>query len=307
MMARITKIFLLLQFGIAAVIYIFIFKYFSHNTFIALFSAFSCILLLRLVITANSFFIARHYRSALPHARRLRWRQAYRLFLAEFRASVTSSSWTMPFHRVKKCVVQEPAALPVLLIHGYGANSGYWRAMSKALQQADILHHGIDLEPVFGNIDHYTPAVHHAIETLCQETGKEKIVIVAHSMGGLVARAYLRAHSDMRIAKLITLGTPHNGTGWANLGLGKNSAQMRWDNGISSQWLQELAAAETAHTRTLIVSIYSHHDNIVTPQTSAHLSGAHNIALYGIGHVSLACDKSVQTTVIDEIRSTSSQ
>jgi hypothetical protein len=52
----------------------------------------------------------------------------------------------------------------------------------------------------------------------------------------------------------------------------------------------------------LFVSIYSHHDNIIAPQTSSRLPGATNIELCGIGHVALAPHPAVQARVIDEIR-----
>ena len=41
-----------------------------------------------------------------------------------------SSSWSMPFCSFNQRVSMQPRGLPVLLIHGYGCNSGYWHAMS---------------------------------------------------------------------------------------------------------------------------------------------------------------------------------
>lgn len=43
-------------------------------------------------------------------------------------------------------------------------------------------------------------------------TGSEKVDIIAHSMGGLVSRAYMNIDMDFSINKLITLGTPHSGS-----------------------------------------------------------------------------------------------
>jgi parallel beta-helix repeat protein len=46
---------------------------------------------------------------------------------------------------------------------------------------------------------------------------KKKIVILAHSMGGLVSRSFLQEHGgNERIIKLITLATPHHGSPGAN-------------------------------------------------------------------------------------------
>ncbi|MGC4244109.1 MAG: lipase, partial [Herbaspirillum sp.] len=62
-----------------------------------------------------------------------------------------------------------------------------------------------------------------------------------------------------------------------------------------------LAATEEADALGHIVSIYSHHDNIVSPQTSAHLEGAWNIPVIGIGHVALALEPSIHKMVIELI------
>jgi triacylglycerol esterase/lipase EstA (alpha/beta hydrolase family) len=113
-------------------------------------------------------------------------------------------------------------------------------------------------------------------------------------MGGLAARAWMRACPGTRVARLVTLGTPHHGTVLANLGLGANAVQMRRD----SPWLQALEAAETGDQRARIVSIYTHHDNIVAPQDSSELAGARNVAFGGVGHVALGSNPGVLAEVL---------
>ena len=65
----------------------------------------------------------------------------------------------------------------------------------------------------------------------------------------------------------------------------------------------QLAAGEDAATRALITSIYTHHDNIVSPQTSSILAGAHNIAMGGVGHVAMGRNRRVLAQVMREIAS----
>ncbi|GAB3544597.1 hypothetical protein GCM10027343_19970 [Noviherbaspirillum agri] len=259
-----------------------------------------------MIITFNNFVLARRYRSELPLHYRIGWWQACRLFLTEFKATMTSSSLTMPFHAFSRNVPHDPEGLPVLLIHGYGCNSGYWHSMSKALVRAKIAHYAVNMEPVIGGIDEYVPIIHETVERICNETGHDKVILVGHSMGGLVARAYLRVHGNKRIAKVITLGTPHHGTGLAHFGVGLNTQQMRWtateQEGIASDWLRDLAAGEGPDTYRLFVSIYSHHDNIISPQRSSHLAGAKNIEFHAIGHVALGLDPVIHAQVIREIR-----
>ncbi|OGB23036.1 MAG: lipase [Burkholderiales bacterium RIFCSPLOWO2_02_FULL_57_36] len=309
MVARFSFILLVLQLlAVAAIVGFGIYAWKGDNLVLVLVLGISAVLMVRLLITANNFFITWLYRSETPEALRITWPQACRLFLGELGATMFSSSWTMAFHRFSKRAMKRPVGLPVLLIHGYGCNSGYWHPMSKALTKARIAHYAIDLEPVLHDIDGYVPLIHRAVETVCAETGHEKIVMVAHSMGGLAARAYLRDHGSRHIAKVITLGSPHQGTGLANFGAGLNSRQMRWTGnaktGTPSEWLRTLAETENDAIRALFVSIYSHHDNIVSPQTSSHLQGATNIEFNGIGHVALGFHPAIQKCVIEEVLST---
>jgi hypothetical protein len=68
-----------------------------------------------------------------------------------------------------------------------------------------------------------------------------------------------------------------------------------------SPWLRELAASEDEATRALITSIYTHHDNIVAPQTSSLLPGARNIEFGGIGHVAMGSNPRILAEVMREI------
>jgi len=309
MIIRITRILLLIQAIFALAIGMLMIRLWHvESPFSAAAIGILCVLAFRIAITANNFHLASRFRSALPDDCKLNWLQSGRLVFQEFCATMWSSSWSMPFQAFDKHVAAHRVGLPVLLVHGYGCNSGYWKSMSKALARTGITHYAINLEPVFASIDDYAVIVHRAVEALCAETGHDKVVIVAHSMGGLATRAYLRDHGSARIAKAITLGTPHHGTALARHAVGLNTDQMRWiadgSNGTPSKWLQQLSQGEDAATRALIVSIWSHHDNIISPQNSSHLSGARNIELHGIGHVALAMHPKVQKIVIDEILQT---
>lgn len=312
MITRITRLLLLFQFLVVAGIFFLLTGAFKvESTALALVFSVGTVFLLRVLITCNNFLLAWRYRSETPENYRIGWWQGIRVFVSEFKATMVSSSWTMAFHAFSRRVAKNPEGFPVLLIHGYGCNSGYWHSMSKALAKANITHYAIDMIPIIGGIDEYVPMIHQAVQRICAETGHEQVVLVGHSMGGLAARAYLRAHGASRIAKVITIGTPHHGTGLAHFGVGLNTQQMRWtvteQEGLCSEWLRELAASESPAIYQRIVSIYSHHDNIISPQISSHLEGAKNIELHAIGHVALGLDPVVQALVIREIRSASAQ
>lgn len=269
----------------------------------ALLLALLALLLLRALIALRNFAHSRPWRAAAPH--RLSRRALCRLFAEEFGASLLASSWSMAWRRVGLRVFDDAQAPPVLLLHGYFCNSGYWSALAAALTRARITHAGLDLEPPGAAIDAYVPQVRAAVRRLCAASGRHQVVIVAHSMGGLVARAYLRADGAAQVARLVTLGTPHHGTWLAHLAPGPGARQMRCagpgPHAGPGAWLAALAAAEDAPRRALVTSIFSWHDNIVVPQGSAWLPGARNLGLPAAGHVALGRDRRALRRVLAEI------
>jgi pimeloyl-ACP methyl ester carboxylesterase len=307
MVTRVTRVLLAIQLLAAAGIYLLLTQCAGIGSdLLAAALAIASVLVVRIAITANNFGLSWIYRSETPPEHRLEPLAAIRLFLLEYCASMISSSWTMGFSTFRDRPGNAGTA-PVLLVHGYGCNSGYWHFMSRALSRAGIGHYAIDLEPMLAGIDQFVPALHARIEEICWQTGHEQLVIVAHSMGGLVARAYLRDHGAQRVLRVVTLGTPHRGTGLARFGAGQNVREMLWtgsaENGRCSDWLDSLARREDLALRPLFVSIFSHQDNIVSPQLSSHLPGARNIAFNGIGHVALGLHPRVQQEVIAAILS----
>ena len=304
------RLLLLAQAGAALAIAACAWRWFGFSAPAAVLLGAGLVALVRLLINANNFFLSSRSASATPAEFRLNAGAGLRMFGEEFAASMLQSSWSMPRAAPRQVVYREstcppaPPAPPVLMLHGYGCNCGYWSALTPLLDAALISHATLDLEPVTGDIDGYVPAVQRACESLCAATGAPTVTIVAHSMGGLVARAWMRAHGVAHVARVITLGTPHHGTSLAGFGVGRNAAQMRrgrTGDGLANPWLDGLAALETTRARSLIISIYSHHDNIVSPQTSSFLEGARNIAFGGVGHVALGRNRRVLARVMQEI------
>ena len=301
---RMLQVLLLVQALAAGAICYALLRYMHVGAGPALALGVGAVLLVRLLITANNFVLSARFSSATPEAFRLGLLGRLRLFGEEFMATLLHSSWFMARAKAGQRIYQDAAAPPVLLLHGYGCNSGYWTHLRRRLDAAHISHASLDLEPVTGDIEDYVPLVQRAAEALCADTGAAKLVVVAHSMGGLVARAWMRAHGSARVARVITLGTPHHGTSLANFGVGRNAAQMRRSAAAGapeSAWLRALAASESGATRALLTSIYTHHDNIIAPQTSSVLPGARNIEFGGIGHVALGRNPRILKQVMDEI------
>jgi triacylglycerol esterase/lipase EstA (alpha/beta hydrolase family) len=260
---------------------------------VALLLAVIVVLLVRMAIAANNFRMAAR---PLPEAAQLGWWERLRLFFHEYASTMLATSWHMLRHRPRLHLAAAPRGYPVLLVHGYGANGGFWAQLAALLEAQGFSHATVDLEPVFGDIEAYAPQLEQAVQALLQASGSAKVVIVAHSMGGLVARAWLRRFGADRVARIITLATPHHGTDLAHMGPGHNARQMRRD----AEWLARLDAADREQ-RSLFTSIYSWHDNIIAPQDSCHLPGARNIALAGIGHVAMGRHPAVAKHILAEM------
>ena len=260
---------------------------------VALLLAVIVVLLVRMAIAANNFRMAAR---PLPEHAQLGWRQRGRLFLREYLSTMLATSWHMLRHRPRLHLAGKPRGFPVLLVHGYGANGGFWAHLAAQLEAQGFSHATVDLEPVFGDIDDYALQLEQAVQALLAASGSAKVVIVAHSMGGLAARAWLRRFGAAHVARIITLGTPHHGTDLAHMGPGHNARQMR----RGAEWLAQLDADDRAQ-RSLFTSIYSYHDNIIAPQDSCHLPGARNIALPGIGHVAMGRDPDIAKHILAEM------
>ena len=173
----------------------------------------------------------------------------------------------------------------VLLVHGFLCNRGFWNQWMPRLRAQSTPYAAITLEPTFGSIDDYPAIIEAAMVKLEACTGKPPI-LVAHSMGGLAIRAWAaqKPGNIERVHSVLALGSPHYGTYLAKLAFTPNGQQMR----RHSQWLKKLASTENHQTGQKFTCYFSASDNIVSPPSSACLSGAQYIDCTGAGHVTLA-------------------
>lgn len=199
----------------------------------------------------------------------------------------------------------------IVFIHGFVCNRGIWNPWMSDLISRDIPFMAINLEPVFGSIDAYAPLIERAVEAMTRNTGQPPLLI-CHSMGGLAARAWVRSHPDGldRISHIVTIGTPHHGTGIVQHRIfAVNATQMQKD----SPWIVTLAADEAAQMASnqlpattgkpqdseirnpyaKFTCYYSNCDNIVFPASTATLMGADNRFVPGLAHLQMAFDASV--------------
>ncbi len=234
---------------------------------------------------------------------RARLRHLLPVMVKEVATAARVFCWRQPFRWAQYpdyAPESDSQRIGVVLIHGYLCNRGLWTPWLQRLHGLGTPHVALNLEPIFGSIDDYAPIIDRAVEDLRALTGRAP-VIVAHSMGGLAVRAWLRwrltksavaetgtSRGSMNQAPasyVITLGTPHHGTWLARLGTTRNAREMRQH----SRWLAALQRDEASIAASLppIISFYGDSDNIVFPVTSAALECAENHRLRRCAHLML--------------------
>ena len=179
--------------------------------------------------------------------------------------------WRQPFRSRAEPDFTPPAAYGrrgVVLVHGFVCNRALWNPWMTRLRAERIPFIAVNLEPVFGSIDRYAAIVDDAVRRLEATTGTAP-VLVAHSMGGLAARAWMAASGgEDRVHRVVTIGTPHHGTWLARFGQTLNGREMR----IGSDWLAHLTRQEPPRRYAKFTCYYSHCDNIVFPAGTATLA-----------------------------------
>lgn len=220
-----------------------------------------------------------------------------RFFLAEYTALLAAPR--MIFYAL---VAPDPppasASCPVLLLHGIGCNAGVWSEMRAFLARQRVAPvYAMSYGPPFIPIPATAPQIAAKIAQIERDTGASQVVIVAHSMGGLVARSYVRAYGSAHVRRLVTIGTPYAGSMHAWLMTGASLADMR----PGSAYLATLREPTPEEKAVPTVSIWSWHDTMVTPQDSSRLPYGVNVVLAKIAHNALIGDSRVQRQVAEEI------
>jgi triacylglycerol esterase/lipase EstA (alpha/beta hydrolase family) len=229
--------------------------------------------------------------------------QLLRAWTLEVMAAPRVFLWRQPF-RWRSESDHLPAAARgrrgILFVHGFFCNRGLWNPWLRRLRQRDIPFVAVSLEPIFASIDDYRQTIATAVAQLQEVTGVAP-VIVAHSMGGLAARAWIAGEPEAPLHRLVTIASPHAGTRLGTHGRGANIRQMR----LGSDWLARLAASESPASRARFTCFWSHCDNIVFPTRSATLGGADNRHLAVTPHVQMVDHPEVFDEVLRIVASAS--
>jgi triacylglycerol esterase/lipase EstA (alpha/beta hydrolase family) len=235
------------------------------------------------------FTCAWFFRARRPREVRIGPRGTLRLLWREYKALAFAAP-RMMFYRL---LVRDPAParvdLPVVLLHGVLCNAGVWTGMVRYLKRCGVTGiFSLSYGPPLASIEHFADQLHDKIESIVRTTESRVVMVVAHSMGGLVVRAYARKYGIARLASVMTIGSPHHGSMHAWLLFGTSLAQLRPGN----PWLTELNRTRIDPSLRFL-SLWSWHDSMVAPQTSSEFPGAIDVAIVGVGHNALLADPEV--------------
>ncbi len=196
----------------------------------------------------------------------------------------------------------EAAGTPILLVHGMVDNRSIFTLLRRGLMRRGFGRvHTINYSPLTGDVRAAAQRLAEEVEAITAETGYERLHVVGHSLGGLIARYYVqRLGGDERVHTLVTLGTPHGGTLPAYLLPATLCRQLR----PGSDLLDELDAPATG-CRTRFVAYWSDLDQMLVPKRNARITHpdlmVRNELVRRVGHMSLPIDPRVVHGICTEL------
>lgn len=172
---------------------------------------------------------------------------------------------------------------PVVLLPGFTENAGALWWFARKLARRGFRPFLIDFPSTFHRLETNVAFLGMRLRQLRAATGYDRVAIVAHSMGGVIARAHMLSDPDHGVLTLVALASPFRGTHMARLGaafrLGRSSLDMCPNSEFACRF------PPTASTSAPIHSIVGCQENIVSPMWSCVLPGCDTYVLsLPVGH-----------------------
>jgi triacylglycerol esterase/lipase EstA (alpha/beta hydrolase family) len=162
-------------------------------------------------------------------------------------------------------------APPIILVHGLYHNPSAWTLYRRWLTAA-----GFSNIYLFGysswNQDFFdlVKRLEELIVRVKERLPDRPPILIGHSLGGLLARACVQSTGEsFHLSGVITLGTPHQGSKLAALGVGKLAKSLIYRGPL----IKELDQG-APRTNTPCVALYSPVDNMVLPNHSLQIAMA---------------------------------
>lgn len=188
----------------------------------------------------------------------------------------------------------DAAGTPIVLVHGILDNRSVFTVFRRVLRRRGFTTlHAVNYSLFTGDVRSAARELRAHIAQVRERTGAEKVHVVGHSLGGVIARYYVqRMGGDAVVDTLVTLGSPHSGTLMAYLMPTPLAAQLRPGSDLMSE-LDEPAPG----CRTRFLVVWSRMDEMIVPQRNARLAHPdlhhEHYERSDVGHLSLPIDSRV--------------
>ena len=213
-----------------------------------------------------------------------------------------------------------PGREVVVLLHGFFQTRNVWEVMEDRLRHDgySVLSFNLcghlwkfNTQPV----DRIAKRLADKLEGLAEQHGFQRIHIVGHSKGGLIARRYVQHYGgDRRVKSLTTLGTPHHGTPTAALGFalfGVAALGMSARDLLPGSRVVRAIGTDSFPPHIPLTSVFSRED-LVCPYWASRLrprpgeeTHMENVEVRGKGHSELTWDAGVYRIVRERIEAAS--
>ena len=192
---------------------------------------------------------------------------------------------------------------PILFVHGWSESASAWNTMIANFEKDGYAKSELSAYSYNTSTSNKTTAeteVKKQVEALKKATGATKVDIVAHSMGSLNTRWYIKfvAGGEANVDDWVSLGGPNHGTEFANWCFSTACVEMR----VNSKFLGELNAGDETPGAVNYGTWWSPCDEIINPDSSVPLSGATNTQTACISHAALRTDTTVYTQVREFVK-----
>jgi triacylglycerol lipase len=190
---------------------------------------------------------------------------------------------------------------PILFVHGYVESASVWNTMIGRFEKDGYAKSSLSAYSYNTSQSNKVDAeeVKTKVEALLKTTGASKVDIIAHSMGSLNTRWYIKfLGGESKVDDWVSLGGPNHGTEFANFCASTSCVEMR----IGSKFLGELNAGDETPGAVNYGTWWSPCDEIINPDSSVALSGATNNKTACISHTALMNDETVYKSVREFVK-----
>jgi len=194
---------------------------------------------------------------------------------------------------------EQDESLPIILLHGLFQNRSCMFWLQYRLRAAGFRRIISINTPPWRDLESLTEELAKKVDELRIKLKVEKVVLIGHSMGGIIARNFVQNRGGSAyVSDMITLGSPHNGSKLAPFAV----SQMGRTLLPGSDFLKKFNNVPWPN-ETRSISIYTRYDNIVLPAESCKMKGAEIVELDGMGHTALLFHPRSLQAVIDSVKS----